>query len=119
MPTHTVTWTIDVDAEDPRHAIRVAKEILTDRDSSANVFSVQPEGKKKITIDLGDEDNYAGRAVLTRDGAVRGIASGATRKCMLEGCPSQRIRVNWPDGTFSFPCARGLKSHPSGDLQIE
>lgn len=119
MPTYTITWTIDLEAEDPRRAIEQALQIQRDPRSQAVVFDVRQESGRKFRIDLADEDDYTGRVVLTRDGAIRGIASGATRKCMLEGCPSQRVRVDWPNGSFTYPCARGLKSTTSGDLQIE
>ena len=57
--------------------------------------------------------------IYHRDGIQYGIDTGATKKCMLAGCQSQRVGVRWEDGHITWPCLKGLKGRPDGSLQIE
>lgn len=58
MPEFTVSWEIQVDAEDHEAAARKAKAILANPDSIADVFEVMPTmpGVMHMTIDLSALD---------------------------------------------------------------
>jgi len=50
---YKVTWTIQLDADDPRQAAVLAKQIMMDPDSIATVFDVtNEETSEKTEIDL-------------------------------------------------------------------
>lgn len=53
MKTYTVDWSIDIDAETPEEAARIAKEIQLDSKSIANFFTVF-DGESIRYIDLDD-----------------------------------------------------------------
>lgn len=38
----------------------------------------------------------------------RGVTTGITKVCMLEGCSGARIGVRWPDGKITWPCSKGM-----------
>jgi hypothetical protein len=48
MKTYLVKWQIELDAENPYHAARLAREIQMDPDSLANCFTVD---EKHIDLD--------------------------------------------------------------------
>ena len=51
-----VTWDIEVEADTPVEAAKMAREIQLDRDSIATIFKVNvPYRTKPVTIDLEDE----------------------------------------------------------------
>ena len=47
-----VSWIIDVDAETPQEAARIAQAIQRDPDSTATVFIVEEHGHAPQSIDL-------------------------------------------------------------------
>ncbi len=50
---YKVTWTIQLDADDPRQAAVLAKQIMMDPDSSATVYEVENEETgEKTEVDL-------------------------------------------------------------------
>jgi len=52
---------------------------------------------------------YKGVKVYMRDtDQDPGIATGSTHKCQMEGCFGVRVAVKWPNGTFTYPCSKGL-----------
>ncbi len=51
---------------------------------------------------------FNGRKIFTRNGGVRGLLTGTTRRCQLEGCSGIRVRAVWPDGSWTWPCTKGL-----------
>ena len=58
--------------------------------------------------------------VLSRDGSLKGEVTSTSRRCQLEGCGSRRLRVKWPDGHSTYPCAAGMKVTKETDTwQIE
>lgn len=59
-----------------------------------------------------------GSLVYNRDGSEAGTATGGERKCQLDGCPSQRVGVRWPNGKMTWPCIRGLLQRADGAWQI-
>lgn len=50
MKTYRVRWEIDVEAVNPQHAARKALAIQRDKDSTAAVFDVREQGKRKKTV---------------------------------------------------------------------
>lgn len=56
MNSYVVTWVVDIDADDPREAAVVAREIMQDHDSIANVFIVTDYKGGVHQIDLNEED---------------------------------------------------------------
>lgn len=53
--------------------------------------------------------NYAGMKVYARDtDCDPGTATGSTHKCQMSGCTGVRVTVKWPNGTFTYPCSKGL-----------
>ena len=59
--------------------------------------------------------------VYTRDGKEYGIVVGE-RESFCKGCQEDHIRlaVRWKDGTLTYPCSKGLRTHPRrhNDMQI-
>ena len=47
--------------------------------------------------------------VVSRDGKERGLTTGGSYPCRLEGCRGMRIGVRWPDGRITYPCTMGMK----------
>ena len=62
--------------------------------------------------------DYKDKLVYTREGNECGTATGATRRCQLEGCTGRRITVKWADGKRTMPCTKGLKTRADGHFQI-
>lgn len=56
MPDYKVTWVIDVDADSPEHAARLALEILRDPDSIATAVTVTDEQGRSVDVDLLNQD---------------------------------------------------------------
>lgn len=54
MQAYTVTWTIEVEAADPRQAAQAALAIQRDPQSTATVFRVEPFPHEAETVDLSD-----------------------------------------------------------------
>jgi hypothetical protein len=50
------------------------------------------------------------KRVLSRNGKIIGVPTGASYPCSLEGCTGRRIVVRWPDGRITRPCTKGLAS---------
>jgi hypothetical protein len=63
--------------------------------------------------------DWTGTVVLGGGGTPRGVASGRTSRCRLEGCGGERVHVRWDDGRRSYPCSWGLKELPTGEYQIQ
>ncbi|MEU9064976.1 hypothetical protein AB0D13_40650 [Streptomyces sp. NPDC048430] len=55
MQEYTVTWSIDLDADDPVHAARLALAIQRNPASWATVFTVQDDAQQTVTVDLDPE----------------------------------------------------------------
>jgi hypothetical protein len=51
---YLVTWDIDIDADNPQDASKMAREMQLDSDSVATVFKVEDDNGVKVTIDLED-----------------------------------------------------------------
>lgn len=51
-----VTWKIEVYADNPEHAARLAWEIMRKPDSMADVFDVLAEGQEAVRVDLTEID---------------------------------------------------------------
>lgn len=59
------------------------------------------------------------RPVLSRDGLLKGEATGSTKHCQLTGCNGLRYFVRWPDGLgYSWPCSKGIVPEPDGTWRI-
>lgn len=61
MAIYLVTWEIDIDAETPLEAARIALEIQRDKDSTATVFDVtnHHDSDDRTCVDLiADPDDY-------------------------------------------------------------
>ena len=116
MTEYEVSWAINVNESDPRTTIKQALEHMTRPGTTANVFEVREKGGKErvMVIDLGEGDDPIGQPVWNREGTEFGIATGATRKCRMEGCPSRRIVTRWPSGRVTMPCARAMDFGPDG-----
>jgi hypothetical protein len=67
-----------------------------------------------------DEEKFAGKGtvIYSRDGEVRGEATGSEHACQLESCRGVRVSVCWETGQRTFPCSKGLTVRPDGALQI-
>lgn len=58
MTDYRVTWSIDITADSPVEAARLALAIQRDPRSTATVFNVQGDGDSRgLTINLADEDS--------------------------------------------------------------
>jgi hypothetical protein len=68
----------------------------------------------------GASRSFAGKGTLvySRDGKLRGVASGSEHRCQLEGCGGVRVSVRWDDGRRTFPCSKGLTTRADDALQI-
>ena len=55
-------------------------------------------------IQVGDK----GVRVWARGKKSKGVTTGATRTCMMEGCLGRRVGVLWEDGKHSYPCSKGM-----------
>jgi len=64
------------------------------------------------------ENEYTGKAVFSNNGTEKGIASGRTSRCRMEGCNGLRVSTKWSDGKTTYPCSKGLINRPDGQLQI-
>jgi hypothetical protein len=64
-------------------------------------------GRKEAMFEAEDEFP-AGTDVYTRDGKIRGKATGGLRHCALESCGGIRVGVRWPDGKLTWPCMKGM-----------
>lgn len=47
--------------------------------------------------------------VLSRDRKLRGVLTGGSRRCQLEGCTGRKLGVRWPDGKITWPCTKGMQ----------
>lgn len=52
---YLVTWAIDIDADDPAEAARLALEWMRDPDSTAVVFAVTGKDGVTVRVDLEEE----------------------------------------------------------------
>lgn len=65
-----------------------------------------------------DTTGYIGRKVYSRGSKTRaGTITGISR-CTLSGCRANRVHVRWPDGKRTYPCLKGCRERPDGDLEI-
>jgi hypothetical protein len=55
MQQYRVRWEIDLDAESPKQAARIARNIQLEPGNEATVFSVIDEEKTMVMIDLLEE----------------------------------------------------------------
>ncbi len=51
-----VTWTIDIDADSPREAAIVARQLQQDKESITHLFVVLDEHGEKMTFDFDEEE---------------------------------------------------------------
>jgi hypothetical protein len=67
-----------------------------------------------------DEGKFAGKGAVihSRNGEVRGEATGSEHACQLESCRGVRVSVRWETGHRTFPCSKGMTVRPDGALQI-
>lgn len=56
------------------------------------------------------------KKVYSRGRKVTGKPTGSIRACTLEGCRGSRIGVRWTDGKITYPCTKGLKWSPKGQV---
>ena len=56
--------------------------------------------------------------ILSTDGTRRGIPTGSTHRCAMEGCLGRRITVRWPDGRITHPCSKGMRGVDDDVWQI-
>lgn len=56
----------------------------------------------------------SGTVIYDRDGTNKGVTTGASRKCNMEGCRSHRVYVKWDDGKTTVPCMAGLEPYKDG-----
>jgi hypothetical protein len=49
-----------------------------------------------------------GTEIYSRDGKLKGVATGAQQRCRLAGCTGLRITVRWPAGNHTHPCSKGI-----------
>lgn len=56
--------------------------------------------------------------IYAAGGRDRGLVTGGTRQCGLEGCKGPLIGVRWPDGKMTWPCREGMFERPDGALEI-
>ena len=61
MPTYTVTWVCDIEADSPEEACLMAREWLTDPHNTATVFYADRGGKRTVV------DTEGGKAEIIRD----------------------------------------------------
>lgn len=47
-----------------------------------------------------------------------GTPTGGIRRCQMEGCLGQRIGVRWPDGSITWPCAKGISNLSENEMKI-
>ena len=59
MPEYTITWTIDIDGENPVDAAKKVVSIMRDNESIASVFDVQDNKMQTTRVDLLSQDNSA------------------------------------------------------------
>ena len=57
---------------------------------------------------MRDEMFTKGTTIYSRDGKMKGVATGGQRRCQLHGCTGMRIAVRWPDGKLTYPCSKGI-----------
>lgn len=50
-----------------------------------------------------------GTVVLNYEGTEKGICTGGTYRCQMEGCLGLRVVVRWPDGKITRPCTKGMR----------
>lgn len=51
-----------------------------------------------------------GVEVLSRNGSLVGLTTGAERRCQMDGCRGSRIVVRWADKSITYPCSKGMVS---------
>lgn len=56
--------------------------------------------------------------VWNREHSEFGVPTQTVQKCRLDGCPSIRVGVRWPDGALTWPCMRGMDTSSTTDWQI-
>lgn len=74
-----------------------------------------------IGIHPTDKQTYIGKRVYGRKGTDFGKISGkitGVSSCRLEGCGAPRLHVRWPDGRYTYPCAKGCDVRKDGNFQI-
>lgn len=70
---------------------------------------------------IPNNPEYVGKKVYGRQGSELETVAGeitGTSLCRLEGCGGTRLHVKWPDGTRTYPCARGCTVQRDGSLRI-
>ena len=65
--------------------------------------------KKKIKV-IADSS----QTIWSRDGKTKGLLTGGTRECSMEGCRGELLGVRWEDDKLSWPCSAGMKSYNLG-----
>jgi hypothetical protein len=67
-----------------------------------------------------EQGRFAGKgtAVYSRDGQVRGQATGSEHACQLESCNGVRVSVRWEIGRHTFPCSKAMIARLDGALQV-
>jgi hypothetical protein len=52
--------------------------------------------------------DFKNKTILSRDGLLKGVTTGAAHRCKMEGCTGLRLTTRWPDGNITHPCTKGL-----------
>lgn len=66
---------------------------------------------------LGDINEPLPKRVYCVGRKFYGIPTGKVRPCQqVEGCRGRQIQVRWPDGKTTWPCGRGMKWSPKGQV---
>lgn len=55
--------------------------------------------------------------IYSRGGAETGRATGATRRCQMEGCTGRCVVVRWARG-ITYPCTKGMQQRADGAWEI-
>lgn len=55
-----------------------------------------------------------GMRVWDRTRKLKGVMTGGSRLCQLEGCTGLAVGVRWSDGKITYPCTKILKHYYSG-----
>lgn len=65
-------------------------------------------------------DAFPGKGTVVADSFGRrlGTATGANKRCQLEGCRGRRIAVRWGDARVTHPCTRGMEALADGSWKI-
>jgi hypothetical protein len=63
-------------------------------------------------------NEFQGKRVVSTTGSERGVATGSTYRCRMEGCNGMRVATKWEDGKTTHPCSKGMVFLTDGSMQI-